>query len=83
MITAILWYMSKVWGYESSVLDRFQLQYCTQILGLKQSTTSCMIYGELGFTPVSVLIKNRILNYWCKLVNSKAIRKPELNPGLK
>ena len=38
MITPILWYMSEVWGYESSVLDIFQLQYCTQILGLKQST---------------------------------------------
>jgi len=38
MITPIRWYMSEVWGYESSVLDIFQLQYCTQILGLKQST---------------------------------------------
>ena len=35
MITPVLLYGSEVWRYESSVLlDRFQLQYCKQILGL-------------------------------------------------
>ena len=45
-----------------------------QIFGFKKSTTNCIIYGKLGLIPVSVLIKNRILNYWCKLENSNESR---------
>ena len=41
------------------------------ILNLKQSTPNCMLHGELGVLPLSVTIKNRVLNYWSKLINSK------------
>jgi 3-oxoacyl-[acyl-carrier-protein] synthase III len=30
-----------------------------------------MLYGELGVTPISLQIKSRIINYWCKLLNGK------------
>ena len=29
-----------------------------------------MVYGEIGITPVSVDIKNRIVSYWTKLINN-------------
>ena len=64
MITPVLLYGSEVWRYESSVLlDRYKLQYCKRILGLKNLPI-------IVWFMVSVSIKNRILNYWWKLVNS-------------
>jgi len=34
------------------------------------STPTCIVLGELGIVPPSVLIKNIILNLWCNLVTS-------------
>jgi len=72
MVTQILFYGSAVWDCESvTVLDKFRIQFCKQILKLKQCTPSCMAYGELGMMPVSLLVKMRVLNYWCKVINCK------------
>ena len=30
-----------------------------------------MVFGELGVLPIDVIIKSRVLNYWCKVINSK------------
>jgi len=72
MVAPVILYGSEVWGIENvDIVDRFQLKYCKSILNLKQSTPNCMVYGELGITPLSLQIKARVLNYWCKLVNGK------------
>ena len=72
MVTPILLYGSEVWGCEAvTMLDKFQIQFCKQILKLKQCAPSCMVYGDLGIMPVSLLIKMRVLNYWCKVINCK------------
>lgn len=41
------------------------------LLGLKQSTPNIMIYAELGITPLSLSIQNRILNFCAKIINGK------------
>ncbi len=38
------------------------------MLKAKISTPSYMIYGQLGLTPLSCLIKKRLVSYWLKLV---------------
>ena len=72
MIAPILLYGSEVWGCEdSSIIAKFQLQYLKLIMSVKKSTPNVMIFGELGVLPINLLIKNRVLNYWCKIVNNK------------
>ena len=39
------------------------------MLNLKSSTPNCMLYGELGVTPISLQINSRVLLYWSKLLN--------------
>ena len=45
------------------------LKYLKYVLGLKQSTPSCMVYGETGRFPLPVYIKTRMISFWCKLVS--------------
>jgi hypothetical protein len=72
MLAPIILYGSEVWGVENvEIIDRFQLKYIKLVFGLKQSTPSCMIYGELGILPLSLQIKSRVLNYRGKLINDK------------
>ena len=72
MVSPILLYGSEVWGFEdTSVIVRFQLQYLKRILNVKSSTPNIMVFGELGVLPLDCMIKNRILNYWFKVINSK------------
>ena len=72
MISPILLYGSEVWGCENvDIINQFQLKYCKMLLKLKKSTPNIMIYGELGRMPMDCIIKSRVLNYWCRLVNSK------------
>ena len=68
----ILVYSSEVWGFENlRIIEQFQLKYCKLILNLKPSTPNCMVYGELGITPVTLLTKSRVLCYWSKVLNAK------------
>ena len=66
----IMLYGCEVWGYENVLIsDRLYLKYLKYVLGLKQSTLSCMVYGETGRFPLSVYIKTRMISFWCKLVS--------------
>ena len=38
---------------------------------LKKSTQNNMVRGELGILPLDHIIKCRILNCWCKVINDK------------
>ena len=41
------------------------------ILGLKQSTPTCMVSGETGRYPLSISIKCGMISYWSKLLCQK------------
>ena len=41
------------------------------LLAFKQSTPNIMIYAELGITPLSLSIQNRILNFCARIINGK------------
>ena len=71
-ILSILLYGCEVWEYENVlILDSLYLKYLKYVLDLKQSTPSCMVYGETGHFPLSVYIKTRMISFWCKLVSSR------------
>ena len=64
-IAPILLYGSEVWAFETlDLLDREQLRYYKMLLGVKSSTPTCMVLGEIGKYPVSLYAKSRLLSFW-------------------
>jgi hypothetical protein len=71
-IYPILTYGCEIWGYGNiQVIERLHLKFCKYLLKLKSSTPNCMVYGELGRTSMSVLIKSRMIGYWARLITGK------------
>ena len=69
-VAPILLYSCEVWGTDNcEILEKVQRKFCKHLLVLKQSTPNCMVYGETGQFPLRVHIKQRIVNYWAKLVS--------------
>ena len=70
-ITLILLYGCEVWGVENcKILELVQLKFYKYLLGLKQCTSTNMIYGELGIYPLEIEIKSRLFGYWVRVVCS-------------
>lgn len=72
-IKPILLYGCELWGFGNlDTIERVQLKFLKQILNLKKSTPSIMVYGELGVYPLSIDIQTRVVSFWTKL-NDKGI----------
>ena len=72
LVLPILLYCSEIWGF--SDLSAIEVTYRTFLRGIMQlnkSTTNCMLYGELGKCCISNLVKERMVNFWSRLVTSK------------
>ena len=69
-IKPILLYGCELWGTGNlESIERVQLKFLKQMLNLKKSTPSFMVYGELGVYPLTLEIKTRIVSFWTKLQN--------------
>ena len=72
LIAPILMYGSEVWGFHSAdAVERVHLNFCKKVLKLKKTTTSNIVYGELGIFSLQLQIYFRIINYWLKIVCHK------------
>ena len=75
-IAPIIMYGSEVWGYTNlTLVEKLHLKFCKILLNVCNSTTSVMVYGELGRLPLSIQIKCRLLNFWFKLVSTESESK--------
>ena len=64
-IKPILLYGCEIWGIGNvEMLERIQLKFYKQVLNLKKSTPTNMLYGELGVTPLYIDIQTRIVSFW-------------------
>ena len=76
IVRPILLYGCEIWGYTNvEMIERVHLKFCKLLLGVKKSTPSFMIYGELGICPMYVFIKSRIINYWARVTNTRNEQK--------
>ena len=74
-ILPILLYGSEIWGFENiDIIERVHLRFCKLILHHKQSTPNFMVYGELGRYPISVIMKVRMIRFWCRILNGKEFK---------
>ena len=56
MIKPILSYECKLWGFGNiDTIERVQLKFLKQLLNLKKSTLSFIVYGELGAKSNQIL----------------------------
>ena len=67
LITPILLYSSEIWSYENiKVIERF----LKQILNVRSTTPSYMVYGETGRYPLIIYAKIKCLCYWSKVLSN-------------
>ena len=59
-------------GFENgSIIESVHIRgFWRSTLGAIRSTQLYMIYGELGRFPLAIYVKSRMLNYWCRMLNS-------------
>ena len=80
-IEPILLYGAEIWGFENrstQLIEKYYLKTLKQILGLRKSTPTYMIYGETGKYPLGVKIKMRMLNFTVKLVRGEGKKISEI-----
>ncbi len=74
-VLPILLYGAEVWGFENTELvERVHTKFCKLVLRTSKFTYNSMIYGETGRTPIGLVAKIRMLNYWCRLVTDKSTK---------
>ena len=72
IVKQILLYGCEIWGFSNlEIIERLHLKFCKILLGLKKSTPSFMVYGELGTYPMYISVYNRMVNFWANIVNGK------------
>ena len=71
-VLPILTYACEVWGFgDLTMIDKVQTDFFKHILHVKNSTPHIMLYGELGRFPISLIIKQRMVKFWEKLVSDR------------
>jgi hypothetical protein len=71
-ILPILTYNCETWGFENlDLIETIHNNFLRKITNSKKSTPLYMLYGELGRYPLEIVIKTRMINYWCKLIMGK------------
>ena len=72
MVKPTLLYGCEIWGPGNiEIIERVHIKFCKLLLQLKNSTTTYMIYGELGRYHIVLDVKIRILSFWSKLLFGK------------
>jgi hypothetical protein len=72
LVAPIMLYGSESWGTQClDIVNKLQVRFYKLVLGIRVSTPSVMVLGELGKLPLEFNVKLRMLMYWFKIVTSK------------
>ena len=70
LVSPVLLYASEVWGFESlKDMEKVHLQFCKNILKVRNSTPNYMVYGELGRLSLETTVKRKIILFWNSLLS--------------
>jgi len=69
-ISPVMEYASEVWfqNKKLNVLEKIHLGFLKNTLKTKMSTSTIVLYSELGRFPLAIKIKCRLLNYWKRVL---------------
>jgi hypothetical protein len=72
MVVPILLYGSEVWGYENlNIIESLHLKFCKILLNVKNTTSNCCVYGELGREPLDLSAHTRMICFWSRIITAK------------
>ena len=76
----ILLYGCEIWACEKmDVISKLQLRFLKLILGVKVTTPTCMVLGEVGRYPIEIEAKCRMLGFWYGLCNTSHSESPKIS----
>ena len=71
-VVPILTFGCEIWGYENTeMIERVHIEFLRKITRVRKSTPKYMIYGELGRFPLDIIIKQRMLSFWTRMLTNK------------
>ena len=72
VIVPILLYGCEIWGINNiSDIEKIQIRFYKNLLGLNKYTSNVYMVGELGKFPLHVFCKERLLKFWLKTITNK------------
>jgi hypothetical protein len=68
IVLPVMSYGCEVWGLAiKDYAQKLQVKFYKILLQLRQSTPTCMVFGEVGRPSCETAIKKRFLNFWYRL----------------
>ncbi len=75
MVLPVIKYVCEIWSYDTiGELEILHMKFLKHILYTQENTSTDVVYGELGEYSIEVIINNRMIDYWARLITGKVTK---------